>query len=89
MSEKLWIAHHGIRGQQWGIKNGPPYPLDSSKSTGSRLKKKIDSQPKRVFVSGSSKTQDKSSEYYLRKLPKGVRKELKDKMKNNDIIAKS
>ena len=32
------LAHHGIIGQMWGHRNGPPYPLDSSKSTGSRLK---------------------------------------------------
>ncbi len=35
-----YIAHHGIIGQSWGHRNGPPYPLDSSKSTGSRLKNK-------------------------------------------------
>lgn len=31
----LYLAHHGIRGQKWGVKNGPPYPLkggDYSKS---------------------------------------------------------
>ena len=22
------LAHHGIKGQQWGKRNGPPYPLD-------------------------------------------------------------
>ena len=22
------ISHHGIKGQHWGVKNGPPYPLD-------------------------------------------------------------
>ena len=22
------IAHHGIKGQKWGVRNGPPYPLD-------------------------------------------------------------
>lgn len=27
MSEQ-YLAHHGIRGQKWGKKNGPPYPLD-------------------------------------------------------------
>lgn len=21
------LAHHGIKGQQWGVKNGPPYPI--------------------------------------------------------------
>ena len=23
----IYIAHHGIRGQKWGQRNGPPYPL--------------------------------------------------------------
>ena len=34
-NEKNSLSHHGIRGQQWGKKNGPPYPLkggDYSKS---------------------------------------------------------
>ena len=34
------LMHHGVDGQKWGVKHGPPYPLDSSKSTGSRLKTK-------------------------------------------------
>lgn len=34
------LAHHGILGQKWGKKNGPPYPLDSKVSTGKRLKDK-------------------------------------------------
>ncbi len=28
------IAHHGIKGQKWGVRNGPPYPLDKSISAG-------------------------------------------------------
>lgn len=24
------LFHHGIEGQKWGVKNGPPYPLDAS-----------------------------------------------------------
>ena len=24
---KGFIKHHGIKGQKWGVKNGPPYPL--------------------------------------------------------------
>lgn len=24
------LAHHGIKGQKWGERNGPPYPLDQS-----------------------------------------------------------
>lgn len=37
------LAHHGILGQKWGKKNGPPYPLDSKVSTGKRLKDTQDS----------------------------------------------
>lgn len=25
----MWLAHHGIKGQQWGIRNGPPYPIQA------------------------------------------------------------
>lgn len=31
MSQKE-LYHHGILGQKWGVKNGPPYPLNSSKN---------------------------------------------------------
>ncbi len=32
------LYHHGIKGQKWGVENGPPYPLDRAISTGQRLK---------------------------------------------------
>lgn len=32
------FSHHGVLGMHWGVENGPPYPLDSRVSTGSRLK---------------------------------------------------
>ena len=28
------LAHHGIKGQKWGVRNGPPYPLDKSSESG-------------------------------------------------------
>lgn len=33
MPKYLWkheLYHHGIKGQQWGVRNGPPYPLSRS-----------------------------------------------------------
>lgn len=36
------IYHHGVDGQKWGVKNGPPYPLDkgmSPRKAASRAKK--------------------------------------------------
>lgn len=30
---ETYIAHHGISGQKWGKKNGPPYPLKESQKS--------------------------------------------------------
>ena len=40
INETDFLEHHGIIGMKWGVKHGPPYPLDSNVSTGNRLKKK-------------------------------------------------
>lgn len=38
---RLELAHHGIRFQKWGKRNGPPYPLkDSQKSKAERKAEK-------------------------------------------------
>ena len=31
-SRNAELYHHGIKGQKWGVRNGPPYPLGSGKS---------------------------------------------------------
>jgi len=93
MAYNRWLAHHGVKGQKWGEKNGPPYPLDSSKSNGHRLlsdgspqgKKKL-RKTKTVFVSGSSKTQDPNSEYYRGELPKDIRLALREHIRNGNKI---
>lgn len=36
--DELWLCHHGIKGQQWGVRRGPPYPIeDSVLKKGTRL----------------------------------------------------
>ena len=32
------LSHHGIKGQKWGVRNGPPYPLKMRRSGGYRGK---------------------------------------------------
>lgn len=34
------LEHHGIEGQKWGVRRGPPYPLNGSKKSSKRTKKK-------------------------------------------------
>lgn len=36
--EELYLMHHGILGQKWGKKNGPPYPLGASDHSASEKK---------------------------------------------------
>lgn len=35
---KNYLVHHGILGQKWGSRNGPPYPLGSSDHSASEKK---------------------------------------------------
>ena len=34
-----YLMHHGIKGQKWGVQNGPPYPLDASDKSPAERKK--------------------------------------------------
>lgn len=36
------LCHHGIQGQKWGKKNGPPYPLDQSQKSQAERKYRTD-----------------------------------------------
>ena len=33
-----YLQHHGIEGQKWGVRNGPPYPLRPSDYSKAELK---------------------------------------------------
>lgn len=59
------LFHHGIKGQKWGVKNGPPYPLKKNnndfeiidKNTGEKfhLSDKTHIKNKEIFAGKGSK----------------------------------
>lgn len=57
-----YLVHHGILGQKWGKKNGPPYPLDFSKLSAEER----DQAKKESIDKGDVKTASayKNKEYY-------------------------
>ena len=64
----MYIKHHGIKGQQWGVKNGPPYPLDTPRNRAIRAAKtkgKVDSIVRSLNKDDLDKLGIKGNEGYL------------------------
>lgn len=50
MTYEMYLMHHGIKGQKWGIKHGPPYPLEqhsAGKFSGAKDPKELSSWMKK------------------------------------------
>lgn len=43
--QEVELSHHGILGQKWGVKNGPPYPLEGSGK--SKVQRKVQRMAKK------------------------------------------
>lgn len=69
------LAHHGIKGQKWGVKNGPPYPLDDSES---KLLRIDENTRKKVKVSLVQQTPSSISKFIAKFIPS-----VHENMKNN------
>ena len=57
-SRNAELYHHGIQGQKWGVRNGPPYPLGNSASPRSFIEKYSNKSYK-----GSKKSWDELDTY--------------------------
>ncbi len=55
-----YLAHHGIKGQKKGVRNGPPYPLDYSKLSDDEKKEAKEDAIRR----GDVKEAEVNKEYY-------------------------
>ncbi len=52
--KELYLAHHGIKGQQWGVRRGPPYPLDASIHSRSKSVKSVNKPAGKLADSGEN-----------------------------------
>lgn len=74
-----FLYHYGIPGQKWGVRRFQNFDGTYTEE-GKKRKRQI------TFISGSSKTQDTSSEYYRKTLPKEIQKEIDKCIKRGDKI---
>lgn len=72
-----YLMHHGIDGQRWGVRHGPPYPLDETTSTGKRLKKRKEQETKRAneFKEKMEKEYTEKRDELEKKIHKNPKKE--------------
>lgn len=65
------LMHHGVKGQKWGVRR-----YQNKDGTHTPLGRKRDRARGNVFISGTSKLQDKSSTYFRSGLPKPIKDEI-------------
>lgn len=56
-----FLKHHGVQGQKWGERHGPPYPLDPNKATQAQRKANYTPEKKTDKVVGSQRDLDKAA----------------------------
>lgn len=90
--EELVLAHHGILGQRWGKRNGPPYPLNESRKTVAEktAKKRTGFSKAATLASAESKRQKAAArvEQNQKRLNKAKVKLDSGKMKVNKYLKK-
>ena len=67
--DQNYISHHGILGQKWGKKNGPPYPLSSNQHSMAEKASMIVSKKKKILARGTVN----SNHFTITKLPCAMR----------------
>lgn len=76
-----FLCHYGIKGMKWGVHRYQN--KDGSLTSAGRARYETG---KKVFISGSSKTQFEDNPYYRKELPKEVSSEIDSIIKNKKRI---
>lgn len=60
------LSHHGIAGQRWGVRNGPPYPLGEGQHSKRELRAMKKADHKSKTESSKAETEEKMAESILK-----------------------
>lgn len=82
------LQHHGILGQKWGKRNGPPYPLSGSKKS-SHKKSHDESDEKKPENKKENKSARKMSDQELKEKISRLELEKKYKTLLRDVSGRS
>lgn len=83
MADELY--HHGIKGQEHGVRNGPPYPLSRKVSTGKRLIKKISNTTADIKKNHAEHLEEKKKRKALKRSNESERKQDPKTMTDDEL----
>lgn len=79
------LYHHGIKGQEHGVRNGPPYPLSRKVSTGKRLIKKISNTTADIKKNHTEHLEEKKKRKALKRSNESERKQDPKTMTDDEL----
>ena len=85
---KYYLAHHGKQGQHWGVRHGPPYPLDSNASKQAKRKSASKSSYDKLYGNKKGSTRHTGSLIKTQSKPKPIlerKEQLDNKLKRKKI----
>ena len=90
-----YLAHHGVEGQQWGVQNGPPYPLEGKGKRNfiQQAKEARKQKRRKKILKDPEKIQKHSDEFTVDEIMEALKKidavnEVKKRIPNKQLTRK-